>query len=87
MYSKLLLASSLVASVLGTSWGSSDQSCCNNGGWADWQQGQQSQVVVQIVSVSDANGSLKYYPDNIKAAPGTVVQFQFHPKVSSTSRI
>ncbi len=71
------------------SWGapSSDQQCCNGGSWNDWQTGAPpasasapGELIVQIVSVSDANGSLKYYPDNIQAAPGSVVQFQFHPK-------
>ena len=73
------------------SWGggqpSGDEQCCNGGNWGDWQPGAPpasaaapGELIVQIVSVSDANGSLKYYPDNIQAAPGSVVQFQFHPK-------
>ena len=72
------------------SWGSSPannnaQQCCNGGNWGDWQpasapQSAAGELIVQIVSVSDASGSLKYYPDNIQAAPGSVVQFQFHPK-------
>ena len=66
---------------------SSDQQCCDAGSWENWQPGAPpasaaapGELIVQIVSVSDANGSLKYYPDNIQAAPGSVVQFQFHPK-------
>lgn len=37
--------------------------------------------VVQIVQVGDNNGSLKFFPENIVAEPGSVVQFQFYPKV------
>ncbi|KIW85049.1 hypothetical protein Z517_00437 [Fonsecaea pedrosoi CBS 271.37] len=41
---------------------------------------QPGQLIVQVVSVSDANGSLKYFPDKVTAPVGSVVQFQFHPK-------
>jgi len=37
--------------------------------------------VVQIVTVSDNTGALKFFPENIKADVGSVVQFQFYPKV------
>lgn len=37
-------------------------------------------VSVQVVQVSDNNGSLAYSPDQITAAPGSMVQFQFHIK-------
>jgi hypothetical protein len=39
------------------------------------------QLIVQVVSVADANGSLKYFPNKIDAPVGSIVQFQFHPKV------
>lgn len=32
---------------------------------------------MQVVTVSSANGSLVYSPDNVKAAVGDMVQFQF----------
>ncbi|KIW31154.1 uncharacterized protein PV07_02824 [Cladophialophora immunda] len=41
---------------------------------------QPGQLIVQVVSVSDANGSLKYFPNKVTAPIGSVVQFQFHPK-------
>ncbi|EXJ61760.1 hypothetical protein A1O7_02190 [Cladophialophora yegresii CBS 114405] len=41
---------------------------------------QPGQMIVQVVSVSDANGSLKYFPDKITAPVGSIVQFQYHPK-------
>jgi hypothetical protein len=41
------------------------------------------QLTVHLVAVGDNNGSLKYFPDTVHAMPGEVVQFQFHPKVSS----
>lgn len=37
-------------------------------------------VSVQVVQVSDNSGSLRFYPDDITAAAGSMVQFQFHPK-------
>ncbi|RMZ78377.1 hypothetical protein DV738_g3943, partial [Chaetothyriales sp. CBS 135597] len=36
--------------------------------------------LIQVVSVSDANGSLKYFPNSVQAPVGSIVQFQFHPK-------
>lgn len=41
-------------------------------------------LTVHLVAVGDNNGSLKYFPDTVHAMPGDVVQFQFHPKVSSS---
>lgn len=38
-------------------------------------------VHVQVVKVSNKNGSLKFEPNNIKAEAGSMVQFQFYPKV------
>ncbi|RMZ76388.1 hypothetical protein DV737_g4860, partial [Chaetothyriales sp. CBS 132003] len=38
------------------------------------------ELLVQVVSVSDANGSLKYFPNSVQAPVGSIVQFQFHPK-------
>ncbi|MCJ1302301.1 hypothetical protein MMC08_005104 [Hypocenomyce scalaris] len=37
-------------------------------------------VSVQVVKVSNKNGSLQYEPNNIQAEAGTMVQFQFYPK-------
>ncbi|KAJ9621390.1 uncharacterized protein PV06_04799 [Exophiala oligosperma] len=42
--------------------------------------GGNGQLIVQVVSVSDSNGSLKYFPNNIEAPVGSIVQFQYHPK-------
>lgn len=39
-------------------------------------------VSVQVVKVSDMNATLKFVPEEIKAEPGSMVQFQFYPKVS-----
>ncbi|KAK5945819.1 hypothetical protein PMZ80_003027 [Knufia obscura] len=39
-----------------------------------------SERMVQIVTVGDTNGSLKFFPENVKAEVGSVVQFQFYPK-------
>ncbi|KAF1844285.1 Cupredoxin [Cucurbitaria berberidis CBS 394.84] len=37
-------------------------------------------VNTHIIQVGGPNGSLAFYPNSIKAAPGDLVQFQFHPK-------
>jgi hypothetical protein len=42
-------------------------------------------LTVHLVAVGDNNGSLKYFPDTVHAMPGDVVQFQFHPKVSTST--
>lgn len=39
----------------------------------------QAGVTVHVVRVGAMNGSLAYYPNNIKAAVGDMVQFQFAP--------
>lgn len=38
-------------------------------------------VATHVIQVGGPNGSLTFSPDNIKAAVGDLVQFQFHPKV------
>lgn len=42
-------------------------------------------VKVQVVKVSNKNGNLTFAPNNITAAVGSFVQFQFYPKVSDRS--
>ena len=49
-------------------------------------QTQPGQLIVQVVSVSDANGSLKYFPDKVTAPVGSIVQFQYHPKVCRSQK-
>jgi plastocyanin len=43
-------------------------------------------VNTHIVQVGGPNGSLAFYPSNIKAQPGDLVQFQFHPKNHSVAQ-
>lgn len=38
-------------------------------------------LVTHTVQVGGPNGSLAFYPSNIQAKAGDMVQFQFHPKV------
>ena len=40
-------------------------------------------VSVQVVKVSNKNGSLTFAPNDIKATPGSMVQFHFYPKVQT----
>jgi hypothetical protein len=43
-------------------------------------------VLVQVVQVSDPTGTtLRYYPEQVVAPPGSWVQFQFQPKVHTPS--
>ncbi|KAF1980079.1 hypothetical protein BU23DRAFT_443963 [Bimuria novae-zelandiae CBS 107.79] len=37
-------------------------------------------VATHVIQVGGPNGSLTFSPDNVKAAVGDLVQFQFHPK-------
>ncbi|KAI4942630.1 hypothetical protein J4E91_010025 [Alternaria rosae] len=37
-------------------------------------------VMTHVVQVGGPNGSLTFSPSNVKAQPGDLVQFQFHPK-------
>ena len=43
--------------------------------------------IVQIVQVSDTNGTLKFFPEEVRADVGSVVQFQFYPKVSTMTAL
>ncbi|KAL8686089.1 MAG: hypothetical protein Q9218_007356 [Villophora microphyllina] len=40
------------------------------------------QVQVHVVKVSNKKGDLTFEPNNLQAAPGSMVQFHFYPKVS-----
>ncbi|KAK4943393.1 hypothetical protein LTR10_017067 [Elasticomyces elasticus] len=84
-----LLATSAVAQY-GSSWGSMAAApSCPAGCQAISSMGSStsssSQLVVQVVSVSDSNGSLSYFPNNIEAPVGSMVQFQFHVKNHTVS--
>ncbi|KAK2751069.1 hypothetical protein FQN57_000144 [Myotisia sp. PD_48] len=46
--------------------------------WED--HGSYGHPKVHVVQVSDENAVLKYFPDNVKAEPGSVVEFQFFPR-------
>lgn len=43
-------------------------------------------VTTHIVQVGGPNGSLTFLPNNVKAAPGDLVQFQFYPKNHSVAQ-
>lgn len=38
-------------------------------------------IPLQVVKVSNKEGTLKFYPDSFDMAAGSMVQFQFYPKV------
>lgn len=38
-------------------------------------------VATHVIQVGGPNGSLTFSPENVKAAVGDLIQFQFHPKV------
>ncbi|KAK7188405.1 extracellular serine-rich protein [Paraphaeosphaeria sporulosa] len=37
-------------------------------------------IATHVIQVGGPNGSITFSPENVKAAPGDLVQFQFHPK-------
>ncbi|OAL56336.1 hypothetical protein IQ07DRAFT_496748 [Pyrenochaeta sp. DS3sAY3a] len=43
-------------------------------------------VNTHIIQVGGPNGSLNFYPNSVQAAPGDLVQFQFHPKNHSVAQ-
>lgn len=94
--SAILLASGSVAQYYGgggSGWSSSvpvvkSSSAVNavaSQTWSSWPSStsKPGTVMVQVVQVSDKNGTtLRYYPEKIQAPPGSWVQFQFYPKVT-----
>ncbi|MCJ1232716.1 hypothetical protein MMC14_000669 [Varicellaria rhodocarpa] len=83
--SSLLLASGALAQYgsYGTSPSSSGSSSSDSGSSSSSSSGD---VGVQVVKVSNKNGSLVYSPNNIEAAVGSMVQFQFYPKNHSVTQ-
>lgn len=75
MYTKSIITSGLLlaagAMAQDTSAGMGSQMAGPNG----------NMVSVQVVQVSDMNSTLKFNPEEIRAEPGSMVQFQFYPKV------
>lgn len=46
----------------------------------------EGQVKVHVVQVGDKDGNLKFYPEELEAAVGDMVQFHFYPKNHSVAR-
>jgi hypothetical protein len=57
----------------------------SGGSWGSSGSQTSVSVSVQIVTVSDNTGALSYFPDSVVAAPGSIVEFHYYPKVSSQS--
>ncbi|KAL6706050.1 hypothetical protein ACN47E_006152 [Coniothyrium glycines] len=72
--SSIAASESLLASATSSSSGSLSTSESSTG------SGVAGQVNTHIIQVGGPNGSLAFYPNNVKAAAGDLVQFQFHPK-------
>jgi plastocyanin len=75
MYSTAIIASSLllIAGAMGQT---------NPAGTGSNSGPDGNMVNVQVVQVGNMNGDLKFDPEEIKAEAGSMVQFQFYPKVS-----
>ncbi|KAH7080932.1 Cupredoxin [Paraphoma chrysanthemicola] len=65
---------SLLASATGSAAGSLST------GSSTGSPSAEGMVATHIVQVGGPNGSLAFYPNNVVAQPGDLVQFQFHPK-------
>lgn len=46
----------------------------------------EGQVLTHVIQVGDREGSLKFYPEELKASPGDLVQFQFYPRNHSVAQ-
>ncbi|EOA85210.1 uncharacterized protein SETTUDRAFT_81904, partial [Exserohilum turcica Et28A] len=55
-------------------------SCAQSMPPAPAASGMAGMVMMHVVQVGGPNGSLAFYPNNVQAEPGDMVQFQFHPK-------
>lgn len=42
-------------------------------------------VMTHVIQVGDAQGTLKFFPEKVKANKGDLIQFQFFPKVNVSS--
>lgn len=82
MLAQYLLASSLLF-VAGAMAQSSESQSATPAKPTDMAGPDGKMVSVQVVRVSDMNSTLKYFPEEIEAQPGSMVQFQFYPKVRS----
>ena len=50
------------------------------------EQTPEGQVKVHVVQVGDREGNLKFYPEELEAAVGDMVQFHFYPRNHSVAR-
>ncbi|KAK2749978.1 hypothetical protein FQN55_002696 [Onygenales sp. PD_40] len=50
------------------------------------RQAPEGMVMVHTVQVGDAEGNNRFFPDSLQVDPGSMVQFQFHPKNHSVSQ-
>jgi plastocyanin len=75
--SESLLMSATKSAKMGMSTGSSSAA----GAMAPGAMAAAGMVNTHIIQVGGPNGSLAFFPNNVKAAAGDLVQFQFHPKV------
>lgn len=84
-FAAVVLSATLASATLDSSYRKIDADIQQRG-WSESLSPEKRQgaagTIVQIVTVSDNNGSLAFFPDQVTAAPGSLVQFQFYPKVS-----
>lgn len=87
-FAAVVLSASLASATLDSSYRKIDADIQQRG-WSESLSSPEKRqgsagTVVQIVTVSDNNGSLAFFPEQVTAQPGSLVQFQFYPKVSSS---
>lgn len=61
-------------------WSPSPTCDCTSQESSSWGS-KPGEMIIQVVDVGNANGSLTYWPEQVVAPVGSVVQFRFHPKV------
>lgn len=76
--SSIAASESLLATATASSFGS--LSTATGSGSGSSSNIPAGMVNTHIIQVGGPNGSLAFYPSNVQAAPGDLVQFQFHPK-------
>lgn len=81
MHSSSVVASeSLLASATGATGSLSTDSAGSSKGPSE-----AGTINTHVIQVGGPNGSLSFLPNNVKAQPGDLIQFQFHPKVCNES--
>lgn len=87
MFSRSVIVSALVGFTAAQSGSLPASATAAAGGMSTGAAVPAGMVNTHIVQVGGPNGSLAFFPNNVQAQVGDLVQFQFHPKVCVTRAV